>query len=205
MSSDNGDVASSTSTLQKEDVIILKIKDIVLDERKNVSHIGSYPIKRITLNNVRFFMSANSIKLNSKTKKCDLVERIANAKLEYDRSVDSLLPKNAGTKPSFITTDNTFIRVIQCNFDPTVREHMQSLGNCKSCDELDTRGDNNSAYEALLNIYCDEVKIPDMPLAECDKISTQKAISQGLKYINEMLSFDKVLTSFSIITVSEVR
>ena len=66
MSSDIGDVASSTRTPQKED-IILKIKDIVLGDRKNISHIGSYPIKRITLNNVRFFMSANSIKLNSKT------------------------------------------------------------------------------------------------------------------------------------------
>ena len=68
MSSGNGDVASSTNTPQKEDIIILKIKDIVLDDRNNVSHIGLYPIKRITLNNVRFFMSANSIKLNSKTK-----------------------------------------------------------------------------------------------------------------------------------------
>jgi hypothetical protein len=113
--------------------------------------------------------------------------------------MDKLLPKNAGTKPPFVTTDNTFVRVIQCYFDQSVRELMQSLGNCKSREELDIRGDKNSAYEALLNIYCDSVKIPDMPLAECDEISTQKGISQVLKYINYhfKIAHDKWNTSGS--------
>ena len=76
---------------------------------------------------------------------------------------------------------------------------MQTLGNCKSRDELDTRSDKNAAYEALLHIYCDEVKIPDVPLAECDEISTPKAIAQALKYINYhfKIAYDKWNTSGS--------
>ena len=76
---------------------------------------------------------------------------------------------------------------------------MQTLGNCKSRDELDTRSDKNAAYEALLHIYCDEVKIPDVPLAECDEISTPKAIAQALKYINYhfKIAYDKWNTNGS--------
>jgi len=57
-------------------------------------------------------MSKNSIKLLRKTNKKELLGLIARAKVEYDTSSDKLLPRNAGTKPAFVTGDMTLTYTI---------------------------------------------------------------------------------------------
>jgi len=140
--------------------------------------------KKITLNNVRFYMRKNSIKLLRKTRKHDLVGLIAKAKLEYDAAADKLLPKNAGTKPAFITCDITLTRIIACYFDSSIRSAMQSVGNSVTKDELDSRDFKFKAYSKLLELYNDPAKLVEHPLEDCDAIDTAKSTEAVMKFIN---------------------
>jgi len=160
------------------------VKDVVLDKDNMVSRIGDFDIAKVNLNNIRFFMGANNIKLKRETKRVKLLDLIAAARMEYERAADRLLPKNASTKPSFIETDKTFFRVIHCYFDPSIRGKMQKLGNSLTKDEVDSRRKKNDAYESLLIIYNDELKYLDTRREECDRIATAKGMGATFKFIN---------------------
>jgi len=119
----------SNTNVSKDEIVALGVKDVVLDKDNMVTRIGKFDIIKINLNNIRFFMGANNIKLKRETKRVKLLDLISAARIEYERAADRLLPKNASTKPSFIETDKTFFRLIHCYFDPSIRESMQKLGN----------------------------------------------------------------------------
>ena len=52
---------------KKSYIVALRIKDVKLNEYNEVTHTGYFEIEKITLDNVRFYMSKNSIKLLRKT------------------------------------------------------------------------------------------------------------------------------------------
>ena len=183
-SESTGSETTTKNTIPKDDIIVLKVKDIKLNENKEVTHFGTYEVDKVNLNNVRFFMSKNSIRLLRKTKKKDLLDLIAKARVEYDAAANKLLPKNAGTKPAFITDDVTIQRVINCYFDSSIRANMQSIGNSLCKDEIDSRDMKDQAVGKLLNIYNDATKIIEFPLDMCDSISTPKCIEAVLKFVN---------------------
>ena len=174
----------NSTNVSKDDIVALRMKDVVLDKDNMVTRIGDFDITKINLNNIRFFMGANNIKLKRETKRAKLVDLIAAARIEYERAADRLLPKNASTKPSFIETDKTFFRVIHCYFDPSIRVSMQKLGNSLTKDEVDSRRKKIDAYESLLLIYNDELKYCDTRREECDRIATAKGMEATFKYIN---------------------
>ena len=174
----------NSTNVSKDDIIALRVKDVVLDKDNMVSRIGDFDIARVNLNNIRFFMGANNIKLKRETKRVKLLDLIAAARMEYDRAADRLLPKNASTKPSFIATDKTFSRVIHCYFDPSIRGSMQKLGNSLTKDEVDSRRKKDDAYESLLIIYNDSLKYLDTRREECDRIPTAKGMEATFKFIN---------------------
>ena len=126
---------NSNTNVSKDEIVALRVKDVVLDKDNMVTRIGKFDIMKINLNNIRFFMSANNIKLKRETNRVKLLDLIATARLEYERAANRLLPKNANTKPSFIESDKTFFRVIHCYFDPSIRVSMQKLGNSLTKDE----------------------------------------------------------------------
>jgi len=130
------------------------VKDVVLDKDNMVTRIRKFDISKVNLNNIRFFVVANIIKLKRKTKRVKLLELISTARIEFDQAADRLPPKNTSTKPSFIASDKTLFRLIHCNFDPSIRESMKKVPK----DEVDSRRKERDAYESLLDIYDDEVK-----------------------------------------------
>ena len=125
--------------LKKEDIIYFRLKDVSVDKDNNVVSIGEHPIGKISLMLVRAFMSANDIKRKGQYLNKPLLNLIAQAKKEYDKSKEKLLPKSAATKPSFVTTDDTMERAIQVYFDQAIRSEMQLLGTSMNKDELDSR------------------------------------------------------------------
>ncbi len=174
----------NSTNVSKDDIIALRVKDVVLDKDKIVSRIGDFDIVKVNLNTLRFFMGVNNIKLKRETKRVKLLDLIAAARMEYDRAADRLLPKNASTKPSFIATDKTFSRVIHCYFDPSIRGSMQKLGNSLTKDEVDSRRKKDDAYESLLIIFNDSLKYLDTRREECDRIATAKGMEATFKFIN---------------------
>ena len=122
---------NSNTNVTKYDLVTLRVKDVVVDKDHLVTRIGPFDIHEVNLNNIRCF-----IILMEDTKRVMLLELISAARIEYDRAADRLLPKNASTKPSFITSDDTLFRIIHCNFDPSIREDMQKLGNSLCKDEI---------------------------------------------------------------------
>ena len=129
------------------------MKDIVLGPDKTVIRIGQFAIGKINLNNIRFFMSANNITLKKETKRLKLLELISNARTEYEIAANKLLPKNSGTKPTFLTTDNTILRLISCYFDQEIREEIQKIGSALSKDEVDSRRMKADAFEIILPLH----------------------------------------------------
>ena len=113
INSESSDGHNNTN-VSKDEIVALRVKDFVLDKDNMVSRIGNFDITKINVNNIRFFMGANNIKLKRETKRVKLLDLIAAARIEYERAADRLLPKNASTKPIFIETDKTFFRVIHC-------------------------------------------------------------------------------------------
>ena len=61
MESPTTNVDSGSPT--KSDIVARRIKDFKLNEYNEVTHIGDFEIEKITLDNVQFYMSKNSIKL----------------------------------------------------------------------------------------------------------------------------------------------
>ena len=76
----------NSTNVSKDDIIALRVKDIVLDKDNTVSRIGDFDITKI--NNIRFFMGANNIKLKRETKRVKLLDLIAAARIEYERAAD---------------------------------------------------------------------------------------------------------------------
>jgi len=72
-------------------------------------------------------MGANNIKFKKETKTVNLLGLISAARIEYDRASDRLLPKSSSTKPSFVTSDDTFLRLSNYYFDPEIWEDMQKV------------------------------------------------------------------------------
>jgi len=168
--------SDSNTNVTKDEIVALRVKD--------VTRIGPFDINKVNLNNIRFFMGDNNIKLRRETKRVRLLKLISAARIEYDRADDRLLPKKASTKPSFITSDDTLFRIIQCYFDPSIREGMQKLGNSLCKDEIDSRRNKTESYESLLGIYDDDMKYCYRPREACDNIATSKGIEAVLKFIN---------------------
>ena len=174
----------SNTNVTKDEIVTLRVKDVVVDKDHLVTRIGPFDIHKVNLNNIRFFVGANNIKLRRETKRVRLLELISTARIEYDRAADRLLSKNASTKPSFITSDDTLFRIIHCCFDPSIREDMQKLGNSLCKDEIDSRRNKVESYESLLGIYDDGMKYFHRPRVSCDNIATSKGIEAVLKFIN---------------------
>jgi len=53
----------SNTNVSKDEIVALRVKDVVLDKDNLVTRIAKFDISKVNLNNIRFFMGANNIKL----------------------------------------------------------------------------------------------------------------------------------------------
>ena len=125
----------------------------------------------------------NKLKTNRKRDKDSYLKIIESARVNYEKKHHLVVPKNASTRPTFASMDETLYRVMYVYFDESVREEVSQLGHQLTRAKLDTRSSNNDVYSKLLALYNNEDAVTDYPLEVCDEITIAEQVQSILKYI----------------------
>ena len=173
---------SENDAKDKDYIKKLTITDVKL--KNGVLHsIGIFPIEKLSVLNLRLFITVNKLKTNRKRDRDSYLKIIESERVTYEKKHHLVVPKNASTRPTFASMDETLYRVMYVYFDESVREEVSQLGHQLTRAKLDTRSSNNDVYSKLLALYNNEDAVTDYPLEVCDEITIAEQVQSILKYI----------------------